>query len=67
MCHREKRMVAVAQLAEHRLVAPDAAGSIPVSHPLLNLRSFLAISPKRFLGCPFGGVAQLAEQWTLNP
>ncbi len=28
------RLVAVAQLAEHRIVAPKVAGSIPVGHPL---------------------------------
>jgi hypothetical protein len=27
--------VGVAQSAEHRTVAPDVAGSIPVSHPIL--------------------------------
>ena len=29
-------MVAVAQLVEHRIVAPDVAGSIPVGHPNKN-------------------------------
>lgn len=28
-------MVSVAQLVEHRIVAPDAAGSRPVIHPIL--------------------------------
>jgi hypothetical protein len=28
------RLVAVAQLAEHRIVAPKVAGSSPVGHPL---------------------------------
>ena len=30
-------MVRVAQLVEHRFVAPEVAGSIPVSHPILPL------------------------------
>ena len=30
-------MVAVAQLVERRIVTPVAAGSIPVSHPILAL------------------------------
>lgn len=38
-------MVAVAQLVEHWLVVPDAAGSNPVSHPLY----FLAWSRVRAL------------------
>ncbi len=29
------RLVAVAQLAEHRIVAPKVAGSSPVGHPWL--------------------------------
>src|SRR5580704_10678239 len=32
-CYNRKYAVGVAQLAEHRTVAPDVAGSIPVSHP----------------------------------
>jgi hypothetical protein len=28
------RLVAVAQLVEHRIVAPKVAGSSPVGHPL---------------------------------
>ena len=32
-------MVGVAQPAEHRTVAPDVAGSIPVSHPNLSIGS----------------------------
>lgn len=31
--HREKHMVVVAQLAEHRIVVPSVAGSSPVFHP----------------------------------
>jgi hypothetical protein len=27
--------VGVAQLAEHRTVAPDVVGSIPITHPIL--------------------------------
>jgi hypothetical protein len=32
-CYNRKVAVGVAQLAEHRTVAPVVAGSIPVSHP----------------------------------
>lgn len=36
-CHKVLKyitfMVAVAQLVEHRIVAPEVAGSIPVGHP----------------------------------
>jgi hypothetical protein len=34
-------VVGIAQLAEHRTVAPTVAGSIPVSHPRF-LQSFVA-------------------------
>ncbi len=30
-------MVGVAQLVEHRIVAPEVAGSIPVAHPTFQL------------------------------
>jgi hypothetical protein len=29
--------VGVAQLAEHRTVAPDVVGSIPISHPRVSI------------------------------
>src|SRR5437879_6331055 len=32
-CYNHKVAVGIAQLAEHRTVAPAVAGSIPVSHP----------------------------------
>ena len=32
-CYNRKVVVGIAQLAEHRTVAPTVAGSIPVSHP----------------------------------
>ncbi len=32
--------VGVAQLAEHRTVAPDVVGSIPISHPSLSARMY---------------------------
>ena len=38
---RSIRMVAVAQLVEHRIVVPVVAGSTPVSHPIVS-RSALA-------------------------
>ena len=31
-------MVGVAQLAERRIVVPDAVGSSPISHPILKMR-----------------------------
>ena len=48
-------MVGVAQLAEHRTVAPDVVGSIPISHPIKSngcrhLQSLLQ-SPYRFGDC----------------
>src|SRR5260370_8693260 len=48
-----KQAVGIAQLAEHRTVAPTVAGSIPVSHPrfscLLNPYTSGAKSPQSFL------------------
>ena len=32
-CYNRDTAVGVAQLAEHRTVAPDVVGSIPISHP----------------------------------
>ena len=37
-------MVGVAQLAERRVVAPEAAGSIPATHPDLDLRFWIWIA-----------------------
>jgi hypothetical protein len=34
LCHTRGSLVAVAQLAERRDVAPEVAGSSPVGHPL---------------------------------
>jgi hypothetical protein len=39
--------VGIAQLAEHRTVAPTVAGSIPVSHPRIFLSP--SLSPPGFL------------------
>ena len=35
---RQLNMVGVAQLAERRIVVPDAVGSSPISHPILKMR-----------------------------
>ena len=37
-------MVGVAQLVEHRIVAPEVVGSIPIVHPIFNKFYFWAIS-----------------------
>ena len=42
-------MVGVAQLVEHRIVAPEVVGSIPIVHPNNAV-------------CSFGPLAQLVEQ-----
>ena len=42
-------MVAVAQLVEHRIVIPDVAGSIPVSHPIFLIPQ---ISKVPWMCCP---------------
>jgi hypothetical protein len=36
-CYNQQYAVGVAQLAEHRTVAPDVVGSIPISHPTSKL------------------------------
>ncbi len=41
-------MVAVAHQVEHRIVAPEVAGSRPVSHP----NNHAAFSPIDFFFCP---------------
>jgi hypothetical protein len=50
-------VVGIAQLAEHRTVAPTVAGSIPVSHPRFSFRRassflefFLYVTAYRLLG-----------------
>lgn len=51
-----KAAVGIAQLAEHRTVAPTVAGSIPVSHPrFFSIPSLLCLSSSlRSLDSPFG-------------
>jgi hypothetical protein len=44
-------MVDVAQLVELRIVIPAVVGSRPIVHPIFSI----------------GPLAQLVEQWTLNP
>ena len=41
--------VGIAQLVEHRTVAPTVAGSIPVSHPRFILRTALPVEPSKCL------------------
>jgi hypothetical protein len=50
-CYNGEPVVGIAQLAEHRTVAPAVAGSIPVSHPKyfglrLNSEDFRATNPR---------------------
>ena len=47
-CYNPKYAVGVAQLAEHRTVAPDVAGSIPVSHPSVS-NDLIGFSRRHFL------------------
>ena len=60
-------MAGVAQLVEHRFVAPDVAGSIPVARPIFNQfygsASFFVEDEKVV---SLGPLAQLVEQLTLN-
>jgi hypothetical protein len=39
--YNQRILVGVAQLAEHRTVAPTVAGSIPVSHPIKQFRAVI--------------------------
>ncbi len=49
-CYNRKYAVGVAQLAEHRTVAPDVAGSIPVSHPRIQSLECFPRRQRSFLG-----------------
>ena len=59
-------MVGVAQLVERRFVAPVVVGSIPIVHPNYQ-RPDGRNRDVRIRVCDFGPLAQLVEQWTLNP
>jgi hypothetical protein len=66
LCHTRGSLVAVAQLAERRDVAPEVAGSSPVGHPLtLGKVRVLRADPR--LSCSEGASSSMAEQRTLNP
>ena len=67
-------LVDVAQLVEPWIVIPVVVGSSPIVHPIFLIRvvESLANSRLNHLGpydaiARFGPLAQLAEQWTLNP
>ena len=52
-------MVGVAQLVEHRIVAPEVAGSNPVAHPTFlppygNKRLVVGFDAKSYLTCTAG-------------
>ena len=44
-----KTAVGIAQLAEHRTVAPTVAGSIPVSHPRISPPALIAQDSSSFI------------------
>jgi hypothetical protein len=46
LCHTRGSLVAVAQLAERRDVAPEVAGSSPVGHPHASGGTCVACRPK---------------------
>ena len=54
-------MVGVAQLVEPRIVVPVVVGSSPIVHPNRRFGYISVTIP------PYGPLAQLAEQRTLNP
>lgn len=54
-------MVDVAQLVELRIVVPAVVGSRPIVHPIF------ASTPFHMGATAHGPLAQLVEQWTLNP
>ena len=58
-------MVGVAQLVEPRIVIPVVVGSSPIVHP--NLIFPAAHDVIWGYNFAFGPLAQLVEQWTLNP
>src|SRR5579872_2278810 len=45
-CYNGDPAVGIAQLAEHRTVAPAVAGSIPVSHPIRSTRIAISIQTR---------------------
>ena len=53
-------MVGVAQLVEPRIVIPVVVGSSPIIHPKYAAAVAAVVAAS-------GPLAQLAEQWTLNP
>lgn len=55
-------MVGVAQLVELRIVIPAVVGSRPIVHPIFNVQYFTGR-----IDSLIGPLAQLVEQWTLNP
>ena len=61
-------MAGVAQLVEHRFVAPDVAGSIPVARPTfrkIHISEFCFFGDEKKI-VSLGPLAQLVEQLTLN-
>ena len=56
-------MVSVAQLAEHRVVAPGVEGSNPFTHPKFHL---IPGGPEHVGARSLGPLAQSVEQLTLN-
>jgi hypothetical protein len=60
-------MVGVAQLVEPRIVIPVVVGSSPIVHPNLVCSEQLSIFLFEDIIFVDGPLAQLVEQWTLNP
>ena len=59
-------MVDVAQLVESRIVIPVVVGSSPIVHPIfrpVHRNEQVRYGAKQRIGL----LAQLVEQWTLNP
>src|SRR2546430_8750335 len=55
-------------MVEHWTVTPGVAGSSPVSHPIqLDGLACTGYTAPPSAADRYGSVAQLAEQWTLNP
>ena len=59
-------MVGVAQLVEPRIVIPVVVGSSPIIHPRF-FRMPRKVSTRVSPEDVHGPLAQLVEQWTLNP
>src|SRR5207244_7095948 len=66
-CYNRQDTVGVAQLAEHRTVAPDVVGSIPISHPILS--RLFSLRDIRRLRKRSGGCWANVCKWTgiVNP